>query len=153
MFAVLSLTRLRDACSPFLSNRGKTHRMNKIAHGIVLALFGVACWLVWALLQLPLMVKLPGVELHLPAFTRFCMAVGPFVVIGLATLATAYCVWVWCIGHPCAAIPERGQADADRTAMSWGWPLGSRHSHRRHSSSERRRRLHSGCSAISWRSP
>jgi len=96
VFAALSLTRLRDACSLFLSNRGKTHRMNKIAHGIVLAWFGVACWLVWALLQLPLMVRLPGVELHLPAFTRFCMAVGPFVVIGLATLAAAYCVWVWC---------------------------------------------------------
>ncbi len=24
------------------------------------------------------------------------MAVGPFVIIALATLATAYCVWVWC---------------------------------------------------------
>ncbi len=69
--------------------------MNKIAHGIVLAFFGVACWLVWALLQLPLMVKLRGVELHLPAFTRFCMGIGPFVVIGLATIATGYCIWIW----------------------------------------------------------
>ncbi len=69
--------------------------MNKIAHAIILALFGVACWLVWVLLQLPLMVRLHGVELHLPAFTRFCMGVGPIVIIGLATLATAYCIWVW----------------------------------------------------------
>jgi hypothetical protein len=68
--------------------------MNKIAHGIVLAFFGVASWLVWALLQLPQMVKLHGVE-NLPAFTRFCMGVGPFVVGGLATLAVGYCIWVW----------------------------------------------------------
>jgi len=71
------------------------NKLNKLAHGIVLAFFGVACWLVWALLQLPLMVKLHGVELHLPAFTRFCMALGPGVCIGLGTLATGYCVWVW----------------------------------------------------------
>ena len=71
------------------------HQMNKIAHGIVLACFGVACWLVWALLQLPAMVRLKGAELSLPAFTRFCVAVGPGVVIGLASFATAYCVWVW----------------------------------------------------------
>jgi hypothetical protein len=69
--------------------------MNKIAHGIVLIFFGVACWLVWALLQLPSMVKLHGVELHLPGFTRLCMAVGPVVVIGLGALATGYCAWVW----------------------------------------------------------
>ena len=70
--------------------------MNRIAHGIVLVFFGLACWLVWVLLQLPLMVRLHGVELHLPAFTSFCIALGPFVVVGLAVLATAYCVWVWC---------------------------------------------------------
>lgn len=70
--------------------------MNKIAHGIVLAFFGLACWLVWVLLQLPLMVRMHGVELNLPAFTRFCMGLGPFVVGGLAVVATAYCVWVWC---------------------------------------------------------
>ena len=69
--------------------------MNKIAYGIVLAFFGMACWLVWALLQLPLMVKLHGVELHLPGFTRFCMGVGPFIVGGLGTLAMGYCIWVW----------------------------------------------------------
>ncbi len=69
--------------------------MNKIAHGIVLVFFGTACWLVWALLQLPLMVRMHGVELHLPAFTRFCMAAGPIILIGLGAIATAYCVWVW----------------------------------------------------------
>jgi hypothetical protein len=69
--------------------------MNKIAHGIVLAFFGVACWLVWALLQLPPMLRLRGVELTIPAFTRLCMALGPIILIGLATLATGYCVWIW----------------------------------------------------------
>ena len=69
--------------------------MNKIAHSIVLAFFGVACWMVWALLQLPLIVKLQGRELQLPAFTKFCMSVGPFVVIGLATIAAGYCLWIW----------------------------------------------------------
>jgi hypothetical protein len=82
------------------------NKLNKLAHGIVLAFFGVACWLVWALLQLPPMVRvhllqLPpmvrvhGVALQLPAFTRFCMALGPSVILGLAMLATGYCVWVW----------------------------------------------------------
>lgn len=69
--------------------------MNKFAHGIVLAFFGMACWLVWALLQLPLMVRLEGQELHLPAFTRFCMALGPTILIGLSTLAATYCIWIW----------------------------------------------------------
>ena len=68
--------------------------MNKIAHGIVLAFFGVACWLVWALLQLPLMVNLHP-QLNLPAFTRFCIGIGPFAVGGLATLAMGYCIRVW----------------------------------------------------------
>ena len=71
------------------------NKLNKIAHVIVLAFFGIACWLVWVLLQLPPMVRLHGVALQLPAFTRFCMAVGPSVIIGLAVLGTGYCVWVW----------------------------------------------------------
>lgn len=69
--------------------------MNKIAHAFVLLFFGVGCWLVWALLQLPRMVRLHGVELHLPAFTKFCMDIGPAVVIALLALATGYCFWVW----------------------------------------------------------
>ena len=69
--------------------------MNKIAHGIVLVFFGAACWAVWILLQLPRMLRPQGVELQLPAFTRFCVAVGPIVLVGLAALATAYCLWAW----------------------------------------------------------
>jgi hypothetical protein len=71
------------------------NKINKLAHAIVLAFFGMACWLVWVLLQLPPMVRLHGVELQLPAFTRFCMALGPSVLISLAVLGTGYCVWVW----------------------------------------------------------
>ena len=71
------------------------NKLNKLAHGVVLAFFGAACWLVWALLQLPRMVRMQGVSLQLPPFTRFCMAVGPGVVMGLAAFATCYCLWVW----------------------------------------------------------
>ena len=71
------------------------NRLNEIAHGIVLALFAVACWLVWALLQLPAMVRVHGVQVQMPAFTRLCMAIGPAVMAGMATIATGYCVWVW----------------------------------------------------------
>jgi hypothetical protein len=31
----------------------------------------------------------------LPAFTRFCMGLGPVLLAGLAILATGYCIWVW----------------------------------------------------------
>jgi hypothetical protein len=66
--------------------------MNKLAHGIVLVFFGVACWFVWGCFRLPSMVS-PG--LQLPAFSRMCMSIGPIVVIALAALATAYCLWIW----------------------------------------------------------
>lgn len=71
------------------------NKLNKVAHGVVLAFLGVACWFLWAVLQLPAMVRLHGVELHLPAFTRLCIALGTWVVVGLAVLATAYCLRVW----------------------------------------------------------
>jgi len=66
--------------------------MNKFAHGIVLVFFGVACLCIWGTFKLPAMV------VHgegLPGFTRLCMRVGPAVVISLAVLATAYCLWIW----------------------------------------------------------
>jgi hypothetical protein len=31
----------------------------------------------------------------LPAFTRLCMVLGPFVCAGLAIAAAGYCIWVW----------------------------------------------------------
>ncbi len=93
----LAGTALRDGSPGPRSNMKEKimNNLNRLAHGIVLAFFGAACWFVWALLQLPLMVRLHGVELQMPAFTRLCMGLGPSIIIGLATLATGYCVWVW----------------------------------------------------------
>ena len=61
-------------------------------YAYLLAFFGLACWFTWATFKLPMMVR-PGSEL--PAFTIFCVNTGPLVVIGLAVLATAYCLWIW----------------------------------------------------------
>jgi hypothetical protein len=49
--------------------------MNKIIHGVVLALFGAAYWFVSLILRLP--------------------GLGPYLLLGLAILATAYCLRVW----------------------------------------------------------
>ena len=78
-----------------MRNKTVMNKLNKLAHGVVLAFFGVACWFVWVVLQLPSMVRLRGVELHLPAFTRLVIALGTWVVVGLAILASAYCLRVW----------------------------------------------------------
>jgi uncharacterized membrane protein YcjF (UPF0283 family) len=66
--------------------------MNKIMHGVVLALFGVACWFVSLILKLP---QMAAGNRMAPAFTRFCMEFGPAILVGMAILATGYCVWVW----------------------------------------------------------
>ena len=88
---------VRDILAVQWSNERENgmNKLNELAHGVVLVLFGAACWFVWALLQLPSMVRVYGVALQLPAFTRLCMAVGPGIVMGLAALATCYCLWVW----------------------------------------------------------
>ena len=77
--------------------------MNKMLHAVVLAVFGGACWFVSLILKLPLMVqpataRLPSVppgQAVLPAFTRFCMGVGPVLLGALALLALGYCIYVW----------------------------------------------------------
>jgi len=66
--------------------------MNKIIHGVVLALFGAACWMVSVILKLPLLI--PSRD-TLPAFTRLCLGLGPGLLLGLAIAATAYCLRVW----------------------------------------------------------
>ena len=66
--------------------------MNKIIHGVVLALFGAACWFVTLILRLP---QMAARGRSLPAFTSFCMALGPYVLLGLGIAATAYCLRVW----------------------------------------------------------
>ena len=67
--------------------------MNKIAHGLVLAFFGMACWLVWGLLRLSGAVHLAGHAL--PAYSRLCLGLGPNVLTTLVIVAAAYCIWVW----------------------------------------------------------
>jgi len=77
--------------------------MNKVMHAVVLLVFGAACGLLLLILKLPSMVlpaiaRLPSVppgQAVLPAFTRFCMAVGPVLVATLALLALGYCIYVW----------------------------------------------------------
>ena len=77
--------------------------MNKMLHAVVLIAFGGACWFLSLILKLPLMVqpataRLPSVppgQAVLPAFTRLCMAAGPFLLGVLALLALGYCIYVW----------------------------------------------------------
>ena len=78
--------------------------MNKVMHGVVLVVFGAACWwLSQILVKMPLMVlpaaaRLRSVtieQVSLPAFTRLCMAAGPVVLAVFALVALAYCIYVW----------------------------------------------------------
>ena len=69
--------------------------MNKFAHGVILAFFGIACWFTWGLLRMS-----GGLRFHLeghslPAYTRLCLGLGPNVLIALVGIAASYCVWVW----------------------------------------------------------
>jgi len=68
--------------------------MNKTMHAIVLVLFGASCWFVSLILKMSAM-PARGQQWQLPAFIRFCLALGPSVLLGLAILAAGYCVWVW----------------------------------------------------------
>ena len=77
--------------------------MNKVMHAVVLAVFAGACWFLSLMLKLPLMVQganarlpsLPPGQAILPAFTRFCMSVGPVLLDLLAVFALGYCIFVW----------------------------------------------------------
>jgi hypothetical protein len=67
--------------------------MNKLAHGLILLLFGVACVFVWGCFKLPLQIT---IGIGMPAFVRLCMGIGPQLVVAGFLLAAAYCLWVWC---------------------------------------------------------
>lgn len=81
----------------------RDENMNKIMHGVVLALFGGACWFLSLMLKLPLMVQTatarltsaPRGQAVFPAFTRLCMGAGPVLLGTLAVLALGYCIFVW----------------------------------------------------------
>ena len=66
--------------------------MNKLAHTLVLAVFGMACWFLWSFLKLASL-PLPPPDASLPAFTAFCIGLRPAMII-LPILAAAYCLWI-----------------------------------------------------------
>ena len=64
--------------------------MKKLAHILVLAVFGIACWFLWGILQLTSHL---GHGEALPAFSTLCVKLQPVVII-LPILAAAYCLWI-----------------------------------------------------------
>ena len=68
--------------------------MKKIIHGLILAVFGFACWITWVTLKLAPVAALGHPERGLPGFTTLCIGLRPLVAV-LPVLAAAYCVWVW----------------------------------------------------------
>ena len=65
--------------------------MNKLAHTLILAVFGIACLFLWGILTLA-----PNVS-HghaLPGFTLFCLALRPVMLV-LPLMAAVYCLWIW----------------------------------------------------------
>ena len=65
--------------------------MNKTAHLLILAVFGITCWFLWVILKLA---ALPAHGQQLPAFTVLCIGLRPVMIV-LPVFATAYCLWVW----------------------------------------------------------
>jgi hypothetical protein len=69
--------------------------MNKFAHGLVLAVFGIGCWFLWAILTFA--ERSLGhlfQNAQLPAFTRLCLGLKPVTWVMLL-VAVAYCLFVW----------------------------------------------------------
>jgi len=64
--------------------------MNKFAHTLILAVFGIACWFVWGILTLASHTGHGG---QLPGFTMFCIALRPGLIV-LPILAAVYCLWI-----------------------------------------------------------
>jgi len=70
---------------------------NIIAHGVVLLVFSVGCFFLWALLRIPLFLQGTLAKLgghRLPAFTQMVMDYGSFLYLP-PLVAAAYCVYVW----------------------------------------------------------
>lgn len=64
--------------------------MKKLAHLLVLAVFSIACWFLWAILTLAPRVRHTGL---VPDFTMLCYELRPLMLV-LPVLATAYCLWI-----------------------------------------------------------
>jgi hypothetical protein len=65
--------------------------MNKLAHTLVLAVFGIASWFTYGILTLA---SRAGHDEALPAFTTFCVALRPVLIV-LPVMAAVYCLWIW----------------------------------------------------------
>jgi hypothetical protein len=65
--------------------------MNKLAHTLVLAVFGIACWFTWGILTLTS--RLAHAK-ALPGFTTLCIGLRPVLIV-LPVMAVVYCLWIW----------------------------------------------------------
>lgn len=69
--------------------------MNKIAHGLVLVFFGIACRFIAGYLRLSGALRFHLDGHQLPAYTRLCQGLGPGVLTAAVAAAAAYCLMVW----------------------------------------------------------
>ena len=67
---------------------------NLIIHGLILLFFSVVCWLLWAILHFPQMMKAAMQGAQLPAFTRLIVSCGDYLAVP-PLLALIYCGYVW----------------------------------------------------------
>ena len=69
--------------------------MNKVIHGLIVVVFGIACWFLWAWLTMSatFMQRVLTSE-HIPAFTILVLNLRPLLFI-LPGLAAVYCLCIW----------------------------------------------------------
>jgi hypothetical protein len=65
--------------------------VNKLAHALILVVFGIACYFIWAILTLA---SRTGHGEGLPDFSTLCIGLRPVLII-LPVMAAAYCFWIW----------------------------------------------------------
>jgi hypothetical protein len=69
--------------------------MNNVIHGLIAAVFGIACWFLWAWLTMfaGFVQRVLGGD-QIPAFTILVLNLRPLLVI-LPGLAVVYCLYTW----------------------------------------------------------
>lgn len=67
--------------------------MNKLIHGLIAAFFGIACWLLWAMLTVVSKLIL-RVSDQPPLFTQLIVDLKPLLIL-LPVLVVGYCLFVW----------------------------------------------------------
>jgi|SRR5208283_4786223 len=72
--------------------------LNKIIHGLILVVFSVGCWLLWAILHLPNLMRPAPQGRPLPGFTQFMVGCGSYWAVP-PLLAAGYCPYVWTRKH------------------------------------------------------